>query len=113
MRPTTAFVLAGGRSSRMGSDKALLSLGEQTMLEHALRTVKQVTPNVRIVGPSTRYGQFGEVVDDIYEGCGPLGGIHAALSGTNTDFNLVLSVDMPQMNSFFLKWLVQQAGDGE
>ena len=97
----------------MGSDKALLSLGEQTLLERALRTVSSVTPNVRIVGPRARYAQFGDVVEDIYEGCGPLGGIHAVLSATDTDLNLVLSVDMPLMSPEFLHWLVQQASDGE
>ncbi len=113
MPPPTAFILAGGRSSRMGSDKALLSLGEQTLLERALRMVSCVTPNVRIVGPRSRYAQFGEVIEDIYQGCGPLGGIHAALKATATDLNLILSVDMPLMNPRFLAWLLQQADDGQ
>ena len=59
------------------------------------------------------YAQFGDVVEDIYEGCGPLGGIHAVLSATDTDLNLVLSVDMPLMSPEFLHWPVQQASDGE
>ena len=112
MPPLTAFVLAGGRSSRMGSDKAMLALGEQTLLERALRTVEQVSAKVRIVGPRSRYGQCGEVVEDIYEGCGPLGGIHAALRVSDTDLNLMLSVDMPLMHSRFLQWLAHQASQG-
>jgi molybdenum cofactor guanylyltransferase len=97
----------------MGSDKALLSLGEQTLLERALRAASQVTTNVRIVGPRSRYETFGEIVEDIYQGCGPLGGIHAALTATDTDLNLVLSVDMPLMSATFLDWLVQQASSGQ
>lgn len=94
----------------MGSDKALLFLGEQTLLQAALQTVSQVTSNVRIVGPMDRYAQFGDVVEDIYQGCGPLGGIHAALTATATDLNLVLSVDVPRMPPEFLKWLLERAG---
>ena len=93
----------------MGSDKAMLPLGEQTLLQRALRVGSEVAPRVRIVGPRSRYGLFGEVVEDIYEACGPLGGIHAALSATHTDLNLVLSVDMPLMTPEFLRWLVDQA----
>lgn len=104
----SAFILAGGRSSRMGSDKALLSFGDQTLLQRALKTASAVAADVRIVG-SDRYQPFGNVIQDIYPGCGPLGGIHAALTATQTDLNLILSVDMPLMSAEFLEWLVRQA----
>jgi len=105
----SAFVLAGGKSSRMGSDKALLSVGEQTLLTQALRTASAVATTVRISGSKERYGKSGEVVEDIYEDCGPLGGIHASLSATSTDLNLMLSVDMPRMTPQFLTWLLERA----
>jgi molybdopterin-guanine dinucleotide biosynthesis protein A len=105
----TAFVLTGGRSSRMGSDKALLSLGGQTLLQRTLKVAGAVTDHVRIVGRMDRYAAYGEVVEDIYRDCGPLGGIHAALHATRTELNLILSVDMPLMSSDFLGWLVQKA----
>ena len=105
----TAFVLTGGRSSRMGSDKALLSLGGQTLLQRTLKVAGAVTDHVCIVGRMDRYAAYGEVVEDIYHDCGPLGGIHAALHATRTDLNLILSVDMPLMSSDFLGWLVQKA----
>src|SRR5208283_1245831 len=91
----TAFVLAGGRSSRMGADKALLSFGDTSLLQCALHAAAAVTENVYIVGARERYASFGEVIADIYSGCGPLGGIHAALTATGTDLILILSVDMP------------------
>ena len=109
MPDLSAFVLAGGRSSRMGSDKALLPLGDQTLLEHTLRTVSDAFGQARIVGPKSIYARFGGVVEDIYPGCGPLGGIHAALIATSTDLNLILSVDMPLMTPQFLSWLTAQA----
>src|SRR5260221_8153176 len=77
----TGFVLAGGKSSRMGTDKAALSLNGRPLLDHALATVRQVTNEVFILGSSQLYLGYGsEVIEDIFPGCGPLGGIHAALS---------------------------------
>lgn len=105
----TAFVLAGGRSSRMGQDKALLPLRDQTLLDRALAIARTVSSKVVIVGPRERYAQYGEVIEDLYKGCGPLAGIHAALSASQTELNLVVSVDMPRMSPGFLQWLVNQA----
>jgi molybdenum cofactor guanylyltransferase len=105
----TAFILAGGRSTRMGTDKALLSVGQQTLLERALHTAAAVARTVLIVGPHDRYAPYGDVVEDIFPDCGPLGGIHAALCMTQTDLNLMLSVDTPLMTSDFLIWLLEQA----
>ncbi len=78
------------------------------MLQHALQIAASVSRRPRIVGAKEKYDSFGQVVEDIYPGCGPLGGIHAALSTTATDLNLVLSVDMPLMTAEFLGWLVWQ-----
>ena len=109
MDGVTVFVLAGGHSSRMGSDKALLHFGGVTLLERSLQTGRAIAEKVYIAGPRQRYGQFAEAIEDIYPDCGPLGGIHAALSATETDLNLMLSVDMPLMTPGFLEWLVRQA----
>jgi molybdenum cofactor guanylyltransferase len=105
----TAFVLAGGRSSRMGVDKALLAFRDQTLLSRALQTATEASGRVVIIGPRERYATCGDVVEDIYTDCGPLGGIHAALCATETELNLVLSVDMPLMTAEFLQWLLERA----
>ena len=105
----SAFILAGGRSSRMGSDKALLTVGGQNLLQRTLQTAATLAGRTCIVGPEERYGSFGETIKDIYPGCGPLAGIHAALTASRTDLNLILSVDMPVMNTEFLQWLVTEA----
>jgi len=105
----TAFILAGGRSSRMGSDKALLSFRDQTLLGRTLSLAAKVADKAVIVGPRERYAAHGETVEDIYPGCGPLAGIHAALCATESEWNLVLSVDMPLMTPEFLSWLLEQA----
>ena len=93
----------------MGTDKALLSFAEQTLLERALHTAAAVATTVFIVGPCERYAQYGDVVEDVFPDCGPLGGIHAALCITQTELNLMLSVDTPLMSPDFLSWLLDRA----
>jgi len=93
----------------MGVDKALLLFRDETLLARALKIAAAVAGKVVIVGPRERYATHGDVVEDVYPGCGPLGGIHAALQATQTELNLVLSVDMPLMTVAFLRWLLEQA----
>lgn len=107
----TGFVLAGGKSTRMGTDKAALSLEGQTLLERALATLRTITDDVRILGSERRYGLYGPVVEDIYPDCGPLGGIHAALSSTRTRLNLITAVDTPFLSSDFLRFMVSRADE--
>lgn len=113
MGEVSAFVLAGGRSSRMGADKAFLPLGGDSFLSIALCRARAVCPEPLIVGEAARYAAFGMVVEDRFRGCGPLGGIHAALCATKTEWNLMLSVDLPLMVPDFLSWIVNEAISGE
>lgn len=109
----TAFVLTGGKSSRMGEDKAGLRLPNgMTLLEHALATCGAIAGQVGILGPRSRYGSYawaGEIVEDIFSDRGPLAGIHAALSLTTTDWNLMLAVDLPGVTAPLLRWLLAEA----
>jgi len=108
----SAFVLAGGESSRMGSDKALLVLPTgETLLDRALRLAKTVSDTVKLVAPNARYSERVDVpvVEDIYPACGPLAGIHAALSASATELNLVLGVDCPLVTPELLRFLVRVA----
>lgn len=108
--PVTGFVLAGGKSTRMGQDKAALQLDGRTLLEHALEVLRQAAGEVRILGPRQRYSGYGvPVVEDVFPGCGPLGGIHAALSHTNTRLNLIIAVDTPFLSAEFLRFMVERA----
>ncbi len=105
----TAFVLAGGKSSRMGSDKAFLRFGDETLLCRALKVAGVVAEEVRIVGDAKKFAAFGRVVEDVYRDRGPLGGIHAALSSSATELNLILAVDLPFVDSKFLEYLLLRA----
>lgn len=104
-----AFVLAGGKSSRMGRDKAFLEFGGKTLLRRALDLAGSVTADVAIVGDKTKFSTFGKVVEDVYRDCGPLGGIHAALAHTSAPLSLVLAVDLPFVEPSFLALLVAWA----
>lgn len=109
MQDVTAFILAGGRSTRMGSDKALLELDGETLLARTLQKARAVAGRVCIVGAREKFELFGPVIEDVYAERGPLGGIHAALQATTTDLNLMLAVDMPFLPEAALKYLLDRA----
>src|SRR4029077_14438221 len=105
----TVFILAGGKSLRMGRDKAFVELGGQTLLGRALDVASAVTGDCRIVGDPAKFAIFGPVLEDIFRECGPLGGIHAALLSAKGELNLVLAVDLPFMEAKFLEYLIVKA----
>jgi molybdopterin-guanine dinucleotide biosynthesis protein A len=110
------FILAGGKSSRMGpnTDKAFLDFHGQTLLERALTVAGMVCDRVTIVGDPGRFAKYGSseygpVVADIFPGCGPLAGIHAALVHSTAELNLMLAVDMPFVSRELLAFLFAAA----
>ena len=104
------FVLAGGNSSRMGRDKALLATGTHTMLEEIADHVKKAAESVTIIGPRERYMHLGlAVMEDLLPACGPLGGLYTALQTTRATWNLVVACDMPGVNADFLSNLLAAA----
>ena len=105
----SAYVLAGGKSSRMGSDKAFLELNGRTLLERALEIAKSVAATVTIVGDVATFVAFGPVVPDVYLDHGPLGGIHSALAHSRTELNLIIAVDLPFLETGLLNYLHSQA----
>lgn len=104
------FVVAGGKSSRMGRDKAFLDLGGRSLLAHALELVGTAAEDVRIVGEREKFSGHGVVLEDVFVDRGPLGGIHAALRASNAELNLMLAVDLPLVRPEFLEYLLTQAG---
>jgi molybdopterin-guanine dinucleotide biosynthesis protein A len=104
-----AFVLAGGKSLRIGQDKAFLPWEGRTLLERALEATQAVASRTRIVGANAKFEAYGSVVEDIFVDRGPLGAIHAALSATDREFNLVLAVDLPFATPALLTYLIGRA----
>src|SRR5438874_1015531 len=106
-----AFILAGGKSSRMGADKAFVELDGRTLLARALDLARAVSSDVRIVGDPAKFAPFAPVIADVFRGCGPLGGIHAALRGSRTELNLILAVDLLFVSPALLQYLIKRARD--
>jgi molybdenum cofactor guanylyltransferase len=109
MEPVSVFILAGGKSTRMGWDKAFLELAGKPLIAHSLQLARTVSGDVKIVGDPETFAAFGLVVSDLYLDRGPLGGIHAALAASSTDWNLILGVDLPFIKAEFLKYVVSEA----
>jgi molybdopterin-guanine dinucleotide biosynthesis protein A len=105
----TAFILAGGKSTRMGTDKAFVDMDGRTLLARALELARSLTPDVRIVGDPAKFASFAPVVEDVFRNCGPLGGIHAALRASHTELNLMLAVDIPFVSPPLLQYLIKRA----
>jgi molybdopterin-guanine dinucleotide biosynthesis protein A len=105
------FLLAGGKSSRMGpgqneaNNKVFMDFGGQTLLDRALSVLRPVCDHIAIVGDPAKFMQYESVVADIFPGCGPLGGIHSALHHSSAEFNLMLAVDMPFVSQQLLEFL--------
>jgi molybdopterin-guanine dinucleotide biosynthesis protein A len=104
------FVLAGGRSSRMGQEKALLQVGGRSLVDLALDKLRSAgVAAPRIAGAQTDLSSHAPVVPDLHPGCGPLSGIEAALAATTQPLNLFLPVDMPLLPARFLAWMLRRA----
>jgi molybdopterin-guanine dinucleotide biosynthesis protein A len=100
------YVLAGGKSSRMGRDKALLELAGKPLVRHAVKKLRRVCMDVRILSGNPELAEYAPIVPDLHPGCGPLGGMEAALVHSIFEWNLFLPVDMPFLPSaFVLGWL--------
>jgi len=100
------YVLAGGKSSRMKTDKAFLEIGGETFLTRAVKTFSTVCENrVKIVLNKAQTNFIEKLpadvphIFDVYENRGALGGIHAALSDCQSEWAIILAVDLPLVTS--------------
>lgn len=104
------YVLTGGRSSRMGRDKALLPFRGGTLAQSVATAVAQAAGSATLVGAPEIHGHLGfPVLADLYPGQGPLGGILTALHHTMAEWNLVTACDMPALTPSLLAALLDAA----
>jgi molybdopterin-guanine dinucleotide biosynthesis protein A len=109
-------ILAGGRNSRMGGlDKAFLKVGESTVFERILVTLRACFPQVVVVSNTPeKYAAYEvEVTSDELRGLGPLGGLHAGLGRVRTPFAFVAACDMPFLRPEPIRFLVARLGRQE
>jgi len=98
MEPIDAFILAGGESRRMGTDKAHLLLHGETFIQHIANALLRVAGTVTLVGRQVDDPRL-KSKPDVYPQWGALGGVHAALSGCVTEWAIIVACDMPFVSS--------------
>lgn len=105
------FVLAGGLSTRMGQDKALLRLAGRSLLDLALDKLRKLplAAAPRIAALRSDLSWHAGVISDLHPGCGPLSGIEAGLAASARPLNVFLPVDIPLLPAHFLLWMLQRA----
>jgi molybdopterin-guanine dinucleotide biosynthesis protein A len=104
------YILAGGKSSRMGRDKAMLAPGGIPLLMRTAALLAPLAGPPTIIGPPTRYSALGyNVIPDDTPGIGPLGGIATALRHSNQPWNLIVGCDLPFLTSEWLDYLTARA----
>ncbi|MGI9055575.1 MAG: molybdenum cofactor guanylyltransferase [Pyrinomonadaceae bacterium] len=109
----TGYILAGGKSSRMGTDKAFLKIGEKTFLENAVEILKPNCKQTKIVLNKSQNHLIEKLPDgvsyifDRFENRGAVGGIHAAFTDCKTEYAVILAVDLPFVTSEAIKKLCE------
>lgn len=107
----TGIILAGGLSSRMGTDKAMLQINGKSLLEKSLELCKPICHDILISSNNPKHRKSGfSLIPDEIKNCGPLGGIYSCLKKSETDWNLVISVDSIFVTSDFITFLIFKTG---
>lgn len=106
----TAIVLAGGKSSRMKTNKALLSLGEKTMIEGIIDKLRDLFPEIILVtNTPEEYRFLGlPMVGDVFQQVGPLAGLHAGLLAASSPHVFAVACDMPFLNLELIRYMQEQ-----
>ncbi len=107
----TGIILAGGKSSRFGSNKALSRIGGDRLIERLCRAVGSVTGRLMLITNTPADYAFLELESrkDLVSRCGPIGGIYTALRTARTPLCLCVACDMPFIRPEFLEYLVERS----
>ena len=105
--PITGLIVAGGKSSRMGRDKALIPFDGRPLLAVIGEKLSLVCKEVIVIGPPERKDLIpgAQVIQDVHTEAGPLAGIHAGLNAANSYWSLVVACDMPFLNIELMHYL--------
>ena len=111
----TGIILAGGKSRRMGQDKAFLPFGKGILIERVIEVIQQVTADVILItNTPEQYQRFGlPMFSDVISDAGSLGGIYTGLVSAKTPYSLCLACDMPFVRPEFLRFLCDTAAEAD
>ncbi|QDO93889.1 molybdenum cofactor guanylyltransferase [Formosa sediminum] len=99
----SVYILCGGKSSRMQTEKGLVVFKNKPFIEWILEAVKPISNQIFLITENTDYSVYNyPLIADIYKNKGPVGGIHTALSHTSTQQNLILSCDIPMISTHII-----------
>lgn len=108
----SAYILCGGQSRRMGTDKGLVEYRERTFMDWCISAIRPVTENIKLVTSNRKYNEFGyTLIQDIHKNKGPAGGIYTALEDSANHWNLILSCDLPGIKSSLLNYLIEETSN--
>lgn len=104
----TGIILIGGKSTRMGENKALMNLGSKTVIERMVDIVRPLFPNIILITNTPEVYKFLQlpIFCDVYMYRGPLAGIHSALLHSTTEKNFIISCDVPLMSARMINYLI-------
>ncbi|WP_166923669.1 molybdenum cofactor guanylyltransferase [Flavobacterium poyangense] len=109
MKPLTVFILCGGKSADLQSDRGLVLFQGKPFIEHIIRAVLPITKKIKLVTTTKEYNYLTcKKIPDIITDKGPLGGIYTALMNSKTEFNLILSCDIPLISTQLLLELISK-----
>lgn len=110
----TGYILAGGKSSRMGSDKGLIPFHGDPLVLSIITQVQDAVNKTVIVSNNPEYQKFGlEVIADLIQGIGPAGGIYSALQHTKSNQLFIASCDMPFVTAGAIRYMIQQVAHSQ
>ena len=110
----SAIILAGGKSKRMGTDKAMMKLDGVTLLDKVIALCQKVCDDILISSNKQEHKVYGyPLVADEVPDCGPIGGIYSCLKESKTRWNFVISVDAAYVDAGFVDFLKGEIFDGD
>ena len=111
--PVTGIILAGGKSRRMGQNKALLPLGEDSLIAHVIRRMRRVTDELLLItNAPAEYTHLGlPMHSDIIPDAGALGGIYTGLTYASHDVVVCVACDSPFLQPKLLSYLISILGE--
>jgi molybdopterin-guanine dinucleotide biosynthesis protein A len=112
-QPITGVILAGGKSSRMGQNKALMSLGGKRLVDRVVEVMRSVFDDLLMVTntPDVYADLSVPMVRDVWPEKGSLGGVYSAIYHAATPYCLVVACDMPFLQAAMLRYLITQMAD--
>jgi len=107
----TGIILSGGKSSRMGTDKAFLEINGERIIDRTVRLFQQLFSEIILVtnDPALYLDQDVTLVTDIYKRKGPLGGLYAGLFYASFEHVFLCACDMPYLNAKFIRYMMEKA----